>query len=554
MGVKRLLTVILVLWGLGAVVPGCRHALSYDGRLTAVDSLMKDNPDSALALVEALSPSDLPAEGDRAYRDLLLTQARYKSYVTATSDSVINRALAYFRTHPADREKLTRAYIYKGAVMDELGYPDSAMLYYKHAEATAAPDDYFNLGYCKMRMGALYRDFYAMDGKPIELFEEALSLFTKSNNLEYKYRCLNNLGCLYRDINPSKAERLLEAALSISKQRKDTANYIEDLHALAVLYYYNEDYDKALTFIQKVAQFDQSALSFPFCTTAANVYAKNGMTDSATLYLNLASQFDFENNEKYKMYYLESDAEIQLANGDTLNSLKLSQKEKLISDSLITNTEKPKIARTESTFDKTNSDTTRNRLYQATKVILLTALIAGIFTLLFLVYKKRYKQSNQIIDKLRIESEKQLKSLDDLQKNFDELQIKEDGIRQFISTQLGMLRDITANCYYQPHNKLGKEIKKIVAFQDKNMHLWSQIYDYIDAEYNDIITNTRKNHPDLNDKELLLLALSCMNYSYIQMTIILGYSNSTSVGTLKTRLSEKLGCSVNDYITTMTHK
>ena len=29
--------------------------------------------------------------------------------------------------------------------MEELGHPDSAMHYYKTAEVTAAPDDYYNL-------------------------------------------------------------------------------------------------------------------------------------------------------------------------------------------------------------------------------------------------------------------------------------------------------------------------------------------------------------------------------------------------------------------------
>ena len=106
---KKLLAVILALLVLGAVVPGCGGTHRYDGRLAAVDSLMKDNPDSALALVLALDTADILAEGDRAYRALLLTQARYRAYVTATSDSDINQALAYFRAHPADREKLTRA-------------------------------------------------------------------------------------------------------------------------------------------------------------------------------------------------------------------------------------------------------------------------------------------------------------------------------------------------------------------------------------------------------------------------------------------------------------
>ena len=138
---------------LGATVTGCGGAHRYDSRLTAADSLMRSNPDSALALVEGVSHDSLIREGDRAYRDLLLTQARYRCYITATSDSAINRALAYYRAHPSEREKLTRAYIYKGAVMEELNHPDSAMLYYKHAEAVADPSDYFNLGYVKNAHG-----------------------------------------------------------------------------------------------------------------------------------------------------------------------------------------------------------------------------------------------------------------------------------------------------------------------------------------------------------------------------------------------------------------
>ena len=130
---RHLLSVISAVVVLAAVVAGCGDAHRYDARLAAADSLMRTDPDSALAIVGAVDRDSLADEGDRAYRDLLLTQARYRCYVTATSDSDINRALAYYRSHSGEREKLTRAYIYKGAVMEELGHPDSAMHYYKTA-------------------------------------------------------------------------------------------------------------------------------------------------------------------------------------------------------------------------------------------------------------------------------------------------------------------------------------------------------------------------------------------------------------------------------------
>ena len=72
---KRLPVVILVmLVVLVAVVTGCSRVPHYDSRLVAADSLMRTLPDSTLALVEAVSPDSLSSEGDRAYRDLLMTQ------------------------------------------------------------------------------------------------------------------------------------------------------------------------------------------------------------------------------------------------------------------------------------------------------------------------------------------------------------------------------------------------------------------------------------------------------------------------------------------------
>lgn len=534
---------------LGAVVPGCDDVARYDSRLTTADSLMHDHPDSALAILETLSADSLSTDGDRAYRDLLLTQARYKANIVSATDSVINLAFAYYRAHPKDREKLTRAYIYKGAVMEELGYPDSAMLYYKQAESVASPDDYFNLGYVNMRMGALYSDNFALDGQPIEKLETALSFFIKADNLEYQYICLNNLGCQYRDFDPIKAEKLLRNAAEISKQRNDTINHLEDLHSLAVLYYYYyEKYDSALSFIQDALDYDESNISFSFCTTAANVYAKNGLIDSAQFFYERAVLSGDRDDEKNKMYLLESEAEIALAEGDTLYYLKASDKVSSISYALTANDKRPIIINTEQSIERERREKTNKHLSVATIAAFISVLFGITLLLLFLINISKSKRYRQIIDELKKESQEQLQLLDDMQNHFDALKIKESRIREFVATQINMLRQITADCYREPKNKLGNQIKKIIAYQNENIDLWPLIYDYIDAEYNNIISNTRKRFPDISDRELLLLALCCMDFSYIQMAIILGYSNSTSVGTMKTRLSEKMGCSVNEYI------
>ena len=112
------------------------------------------------------------------------------------------------------------------------------------------------------------------------------------------------------------------------------------------------------------------------------------------------------------------------------------------------------------------------------------------------------------------------------------------------------MREIIEACYHEPNNRIAENMKRIVKFQDSNKDNWVRLFDYIDLEHNNIMTRTRENYPDLNDRELLLLALTCMGFTYIQIAIIMGYSNATSVSVIKQRLVKKMGldCSLNEYI------
>ena len=550
---KNILSVIVVALVLVAVVTGCGGMHRYDARLAAADSLMLDVPDSALALVQAVDPASLTREGDRAYRDLLLTQARYRCYITATSDSDINRALNYYRRHDGEREKLTRAYIYKGAVMEELGHPDSAMLYYKHAEATAAPDDYFNLGYVNMRIGTLYDNYYAYDGMDINKFESALMFFKLANELRYQHTCLNVLGCLYRETKPQEAEQLLKKALSISQEFNDTTAILVDSHALVVLYYYTKDYKTALHLIHYMKQFGYPK-DISMYTTIANVYSRLGMPDSAVIFLNYAQNEGIDDDVN-RLYYLESLSEIALARGDSLNYLAYNRSYNQMSDSLVGNTEKLLISKTENDYDTiVHGNIKTHSHHMKYGVIVITIIAVLSFIMFFAFYWRRHKRYQQIFNELKRESDTQLKSLNKLQQTIDKLKINDQQTKWFVNNQMDMLRDITEACYHNPKNKLAVHVKSLLQFNDNNRQNWTGLYDYIDAEYNDIMSATLKNYPQLNDKDLLLIALTCLGFSYIQIAIIMGYSNHTSVSILKKRLAEKMKLenSINDYISSFT--
>ena len=111
---------ILVSVALICALCGCHGGSpQYDLQLMAADSLLRVNdPDSALQVLSAMDGAGLRSAGDRAYHALLLTQAQYRCYVDITSDSTINVALDYYKRHDGEQEKLTRSYIYKGAVTE----------------------------------------------------------------------------------------------------------------------------------------------------------------------------------------------------------------------------------------------------------------------------------------------------------------------------------------------------------------------------------------------------------------------------------------------------
>ena len=231
--------------------------------------------------------------------------------------------------------------------------------------------------------------------------------------------------------------------------------------------------------------------------------------------------------------------------------MRYQTQEKQISDTLLANSDKLKISATENDFiTKDEKNKLRNSLQLRHLIFFILTVTILLFAVMGLVYVRRLRTYRQLIHELKNESDSQLNTLNQLQQNLGTLKNVDEPIKEFINTQLSLLRDITVACYHEPQNKLSNQLKDMLQFNESNRQNWVGLYDYIDVEYNNIMTITRKKYPHLNDKDMLLLALSCLGFSYVQIAIIMGYSNHTSIGTLKYRLAEKMNLdgSLNDYI------
>lgn len=548
---KYLIHIWLILLILAGTLVGCHDTPVYDSRLVSADSIIYDQFELALKKLNDIDRKTLTKSSDRAYYSLLLTQAKFMNYVVFTSDKDINEAIDYYEKHKNEGEKLTRAYLYKGGVFEDMGRLDSAMLFYKRAEVNADLNgDHFNKGYALLRMGKLYADHHAYDGRDIEKLEQAYTSFRLVGDTTYQIICLKELGALYRSRFADVAQNKLNEAISLASIKKDTINLINCNNILAYLFFMQRDKDKAYKQLQQIKRYGLEGLPDNVYTTFACIYANCGKIDSAEIFLDYAmagkdSSYMHTNN------YLEAMSQIYKAKGDENNYLKTSYECDRNSFSLMQDSNNVRIMFSELKYDEQyRSDQkaaqrTKNMIYWGIVAIVTLSLL--LFALLF--YRKSHRYDKLVIE-LKDQSQSQMQDLTGMQQSINELQINDERLKGFIASHMGMMREMIEACYHEPNNRIAENMKRIVKFQDSNKENWVKLYDYIDLEHNNIMTRTREKYPELNDKDLLLLALTCMGYSYIHIAIIMGYSNATSVSVIKQRLVKKMGldCSLNEYI------
>jgi len=523
---------------------GCGGTAGDDARLVAADSLLSVDADSALALVESLSRDSLPREGDRAYRDLLLTQGRYKCYITATSDSDINRALSYYRAHGDDeREKLTRAYIYKGAVMEELGHPDSAMLYYKHAESTAAPDDYFNLGYTKMRMASLYQREYSVDTIPIILLKEAIRYYTILNDTNYLISCYGDLGALCGVIRPDSTEYYLSTAIRLSQLSNSPKQYTYKSKLAGFNLYYTKDYRKANLLSMEVLKNGRNQSNEKqFYFYAALSFLRLGLVDSAKYVLRVTPA---PVDRVDSMNYHKIVAEIAKAENDQKsydNSLRKSYENEV---RIVSEKQDAKLKMVEDEYNTSQLENHVASVSRSNHLLTIILSISFILTLLLICLTSQLRRSNR---KKEAEMNNLEHTLLEIISALEEKQLKLDQAQRemvkCVSYRIDALRELFNSIKFKSNEKKQDGIRTVVSlssvvrglnevYQPLKIELsadfWEKMRVSVDNEYNGIVSYVESHYPALTQKEIRLFTLLCAKLSPQLIKMSLNYTHVNSI-------------------------
>lgn len=547
--------------GLAATQPGCSSKQGYDARLTKADSLLKHHPDSALAVLSTLDGGSFIKTADRAYHALLLTQARYRCYIAAGSDSLIDIAVDYYKKHPDEQEKLTRAYIYKGAVLEELGKAEQAMSYYKLSESTVAAADYFNRGYINLRLGNLYRDHHIADSSDILCFKDALNYFRQIPDSLYIMTCLTEVGNSYMKHNSDSVLPYLEQALEISATlgENDYQSIIE-LLIVKHLMFSDDMEDKArarrcvLSLIARGGTINDIQDTY---MTAAFVMARSHRPDSARLLLESAQPHLASDEDT--VFFDRCRAEIARASGDINEYQHYYEAAENRAQHITFNNLQRELRDIEEKYDNESIKYEALRYKSNWLLSLLgTTMAISIFSVIVLIYRRRLalrkqqlQENEDTIERLHADAALLAAQLADNKSMNNELK---DTIRHQIET-FGRLVEMHNSHYAQNPKKFSALFKTVYSVNQPDDSFWDGIQNYADSTCGGIISHTVAEFPSLSQNDVRFLSLCCCELPTTVIMACMGYNEVHSVYNKKRRLAQALCLEgkLDDYIALFRH-
>ena len=249
--------------------------------LSRAEAIMLEQPDSSLWILEhEINPELLSA---KEYADwcLFITQARNKTYVEHTSDSLIRHAAEYYEKQN-NSEKLILAYYYMGRVAYDMHLVLRAQEYYKKAlDAGKASSDYFIIGLISNHLGILYTYQHAYD-LALPYFKKARFCYEQINEVEGIVFALRDIARVYHHKN-----QLDSAQYYYKETLKYKYSHSSILNELGGLLIGQQEYDAVLPLLYQSMEYVPEEIDLhPVYLTLGQFYLETELLDSALFYLN----------------------------------------------------------------------------------------------------------------------------------------------------------------------------------------------------------------------------------------------------------------------------
>ena len=290
------------------VFSSCKREVdAINPTLLLIDSLMQSRPDSSLYLLEQISDPQKIKNADKAFYNLLLTQARYKNYVLQ-NDSSIQIAIDYYKNN-RDKEKLAKSYFYLGCIyLEQKKLPTAIDFYLKAVDAMPKGRDLIFSSMIYSHLGDCYSEQ--------DLNKTALSMYKKAHTLCVRWDSLRTCYNLKNIGNAFLLERQWDSAYYYYQQALPIAFSLNNSGLLSAIYknmatLYNEqnkfvDADACIS--RALGYLSEGESYMAACSIKGDIMDNMNKKDSAVHYwtIGAGSSNAYVKTSSYHSLFLES--------------------------------------------------------------------------------------------------------------------------------------------------------------------------------------------------------------------------------------------------------
>lgn len=557
--IYKVLIIIIVAIVFDLCFPACGD-VEYDPQLLSVESIMREHPDSAMAVLEAMDPSSFSRDKDFAKYTLLSIRARHNNHLFY-ADSLMYMAEEWFMKHGSDEEKAQILYCIGNSFSSRDSF-SAASGYYSRAVIFAENSgDPFLVAAIHNALG--YSCRFQMD------YEEALSHFTSSSELikeignmqQYlipKYQQIGMLNSLNR---LDEAEIALKEASDVALSISDTVTIVRLASMEAsVRSNNNPDEEQARRIyrdlLETYKRYNRGRIpESHYNTIGALCYQMNDL-DSARLFFTASLRSRPPLETRLGVYSVMSS--IEEREGNMEEALRYERLLVSLQDTLYNETKEAMIQTAERKYKneylQKSYDLLSERFYYQ-KFFIAVIILVFIGLILFIVrfymrrlrnQKKNMEEALSYVDSIRdgySELNERYELLKSDMKNRDAIGGKMVKILGNRMESLKALLEM-ASIYESRPSLFYAKFKEHIKVSPYTDGKWEkEIIEITNLSCNNLIERLGEDHPDLSLHELCYCSLICLGFSQQSIRTLYDHTNINSIYSLRTKIRAKLGIS-----------
>lgn len=554
---KKIYLAIVAILGIGLLTLLPLANRSVRVVLNDAETRVNEEPERVLELLDSIAP--LQGKWGRSLRArfaLLYTRAQDKSMIDVDDDSLIVRAVEYYRTC-GDHRTRAMAYYYYGVIRHNAGDIDGAMeaLVKAQLEVEECDDSYLQ-GLIYSELGNAYYEQNTY-GDAIEMYTLAVDAFEQCGHKENMFIALNNKGVsFYLNKQNEQALPYLEKALKIAEEMNDVSAILEISAAICQIEFERYSQPKTSKILREklyaiYQRYTGGEIPYEHYLIVGNSFFNEGNVDTAKYFITRYLELHSEQNYSYPgAYGLLAQVESQL---NHYKDAYLYEKKHLhYNDSINAVFREHEVRGLERKYKNEALKSSYKRLQLKRKYervgmsVLLGIFCVGVWLAYRYFQRKRAKEREMFdisIGEYRRHYGELEKECAALKANCNANEEHSQTLLTLLEKRVEDMKQISewATLYEKSPDVFYQKIKEYFELSDStNRVLVGEVLTFANLYHFEIIDYLRSICPALTSRELCYCGLACLGFTPESIRILFNHTNISSIYTIRNKIRDKL--------------